>query len=468
MEYDPGKLLKSLSGAPPVKGDAIISAFQAAPNPETTPVPTPVTAPLPPGSPAVRDTAPPVEKPAAQESTNLEARLAGIERKLEEAAQQRPPQDRELLDYMKQKINELEKKLIESQEKGLAFAYEVKGREEARKESRHEMEAFLTEVKRQKAESETERSRGLELEKARGRIEALELKILEFSAPRPEPPAPLKPENLAEEIGKLKNRLDAESSARGKDNNGLRLLAGNIAGKVSSMESDFSKRLAELRAGLDAESSAREKENDGLRLLAGDFSERLAELKAGLDTESSARGKDASDLQMLASAIADKVSYMEIAFLKRFAELEAPIGAEFGKMALAMEEFRAGLSAIASGLEISRTGASWIVEDLKQTLRTAGADTTIARRFAAGYNLGFMIACFSNLEKAFCAGAETLGRAGSAARQAAGAPGTEAALIARRQADILDSAARDFSSALEIFRGVRQEALKPIKKILGE
>ena len=81
-----------------------------------------------------------------------------------------------------------------SQEKGLAFAYELKGREEARKESRREMEEFLAAVKRQQAESETERARGLELEKARTRIEALELKIMEFSASRPELPVGPKPE----------------------------------------------------------------------------------------------------------------------------------------------------------------------------------------------------------------------------------------------------------------------------------
>ena len=60
-----------------------------------------------------------------------------------------PPQDREMLDYLKAKINDMEAKLRESQEKGLAFAYELKGREEARKESRREMEEFLAEVKRQ-------------------------------------------------------------------------------------------------------------------------------------------------------------------------------------------------------------------------------------------------------------------------------------------------------------------------------
>jgi hypothetical protein len=245
-----------------------------------------------------------------------------------------------MLDYLKQKINELEKKLIESQEKGLAFAYEVKGREEARKESRREMEEFLAEVKRQQAESEYERSRGLELEKARGRIEALELKIMEFSAPKPEPPVPPKPEIPAEEFDRLK-------------------------------------------AGLKAE-----------------------------------------------------------------------LAAEFGKMALAVEESRSGM-----------------VEALKRALQSGGVDAADAeaRRLAeaAGpYNLGFITACFDNLERSFCAAAETLVRAGAAARQAAGSPAAEAA-TARRHAAILDAAARDMGAALAVFRGVRQEALEPIKKILG-
>ncbi|MEI7482325.1 MAG: hypothetical protein WCK75_08240 [Elusimicrobiota bacterium] len=216
----------------------------------------PVPAPVPP-SPAAPKTTAPLKNPADRGNINSDTRFSGIESMPREAGLKRPvpppppSQDRELLNYLKHKINELEGKLRESQEKGLAFAYELKGREEARKESRREMTEFLAEVKKQQAESESERAHGLEMEKARARIEALELKIMEFSAPRPEPPVPPQPAISVEEFERMKAGLKAELAV------GLEILSHNFVSvgevrasmrKMTEMEvyfNNFSSKIAE-------------------------------------------------------------------------------------------------------------------------------------------------------------------------------------------------------------------------------
>ncbi len=250
MEEFEDKLPEDLAGEGEGEGNSLFAAFHSVPVP----------APVPPSPPAQTSRTPSpaaIKTAAPMKTTNLDARLSGMEGMPREAGPKRPvpppppSQDRELLNYLKQKINEMEGKLRESQEKGLAFAYELKGREEARKESRREMTEFLAEVKKQQAESESERAHGLELEKARARIEALELKLMEFSAPRPEPPPPPQPAISVEEFERMKAGLKAELAA------GLEILSHNFVSvaevrasmrKMTEMEvyfSSFSSKIAE-------------------------------------------------------------------------------------------------------------------------------------------------------------------------------------------------------------------------------
>lgn len=459
MKEENNNSLKGLSGGGEEAGP-LFSIFRPAPAPAPAPPTVSAPAPVPVPPPAKIPEPAPVPAP--------------------------PPasQDREMIDYLKARMTEMESKLRESQEKGLAFAYELKGREEARKESRREMEEFLNAVKRQQAESETERSRGLELEKARSRIEALELKIMEFSALRPELPAGeieklragLKEElaadfallsaKLAEKISKeivepLARGLDAENSARGKDNEALRLLGEGLAAQSSSLESAFSKKLSELEA-----------------LFAGFY----PQLKAA--QEDAGKGNDS--LRLLGDNLAAQVSSLESAFSRKFSELQAAqedarkgdeelralVGTCLENISKSVEESRSGLLAVEASVKASRVDVPGLLEGLKLALQAEGAKAAdAAARGLAGtsglYDLGFITACFDNLEKAFSAAAETLARADADARRSAGSPGAEAALIAGRHAAILDAAARDLLSALEVFRGVRREALAPIKKILG-
>lgn len=485
MEEKNDKLLKGLASGGEEGGGPLFAIFRPAPAPAPVPAPPPAPfkAPVPP------------EKPPPPPP---------------------PSQDREMIDYLKVKMTELESKLRESQEKGLAFAYELKGREEARKESRREMEEFLAEVKRQQVESETERSRGLELEKSRTRIEALELKIMELSVPRVEAPPPHAP---AGEIEKLQAGLKAELSGD------FELLGAKLADKFKKETLEL---LAARLARLDAESvrdleelaklriSLKEEIAEGFELLGGKLTEKiLAEamgpLAGRLDAESAAREKGLRDMRELAGSMADKVSSLENAFSKKIADMEtlfagfslqmtaavqavgekneelralagtsfkgiekveAAMADEFGKMVSTGEEFRSGLRDVSAGMEASRKETLIIVEGLKRALEAGGAQAadSVAGRLvsnSAPYDLGFIIACFDNLEKVFCAAEETLARTSADARKSAGSPGADAAFIAHRQAAMLDSAVRDLGLALEVFRGVRQEALKPIKKILG-
>ena len=442
-----------------------------------------------------------------------------------------------MLDYLKAKINDMEAKLRESQEKGLAFAYELKGREEARKESRREMEEFLAEVKRQQAESEAERSRGLELEKARTRIEALELKIMEFSAPRPEMPVPPKPgfhsasRGMEQDNSSLTplsgvERSDTiqrsdrppgpqETQLRAAEMEKLRAaskedLAAEFELLGAKLADKILKETMELRAA-SREDLAAEFELLGAKLTDKILKETMEPLTARLAAESAARKKDLRDMRELAGSMADKVSSLENAFSKKLsgmetlfagfssqmasaaqaaadkneefralagtsfegiAKAEAAMATESAKLISANEEFRSSLRDVSAGMEASRKETVGIVEDLKRALVAGGAqaaDSAAGRLVSnsAPYDLGFITACFDNLEKALCAVVETLARTGTDARESADHPGADAVFVARRHAAILDSAARDLGLALEVFRGVRQEALKPIKKILG-
>jgi len=479
MNEENDKSLKGLAGSGEEGGGPLFAIFRPAPAPAPVPAPPPAPpAPIPP------------EKPPPP-----------------------PSQDREIIDYLKARMTEMESKLRESQEKGLAFAYELKGREEARKESRREMEEFLAAVKRQQAESETERSRGLELEKARARIEALEFKIMELSVPRAEAPPPHAP---AGGIEKLQAGLKAELSAD------FELHGAKLADKFKK------ETLEPLAARLDAESardleelvklriSLKKEISEGFELLGGKLTEKiLAEavgpLAGRLEAENAAREKDLCDMRLLSDSIAGKVSRLENAFSEKLSDMEtlyagfssqmaaavqaaeknneelrvlsvtsfkgiekveAAMADEFGKMVSSGEEFRSSLRDVSAGMEASRKETLGIVEDLKRALAAGGAqaaDSAAGRLVSnsAPYELGFITACFDNLEKAFCAAYETLARTSADARKSAGSPGADAAFIAHRQTAFLDSATRDLGLALEVFRGVKQEALKPIKKVLG-
>jgi len=483
MKEGNDKSLKGLAGGGEVEGGPLFAVFR--PTPAPAPVPAPPPAPL-------KAPAPPEKPPPPP-----------------------PSQDREMIDYLKTKMTELESKLRESQEKGLAFAYELKGREEARKESRREMEEFLAVVKRQQADSETERSRGLELEKARARIEALELKIMEFSASRPGSSSvpngtgqyssssmPLSGDKLpvGPKPGWSPPAADDSSAPPGPQETQLR----------EEARRESRREMEKLRAA-SKEDLAAEFELLGAKLAEKILKETMEPLTARLAAESAAREKGLRDMRELAGSMADKVSGLENAFSKKLADMEtlsagfssqmasavqaaadkneefralagtsferisgqaACMAAEVSKMVSAGEEFRASLRDVSAGMEASRKETLGIVEGLKRALKAGGAqaaDSAAGRLVSdsAPYNLGFITACFDNLEKAFCAAQDSLARTGADAREAADHPGANAAFIARRQAAMLDSAARDLGSALEVFRGIRQEALKPIKKILG-
>ncbi len=450
MKEGNDKSLKGLAGGGEGEGGPLFAVFRPAPAPVPVPVPPP--APL-------KAPAPPEQPPPPP-----------------------PSQDREMIDYLKTKMTEMESKLRESQEKGLAFAYELKGREEARKESRREMEEFLAAVKRQQAESETERSRGLELEKARARIEALELKIMEFSASRPEPPVPLKPEPPGPQETQLREEARRESrremeklraASREDLSAEFELLGAKLAEKI------LKETMEPLTARLAAESAAREKGLRDMRELSGSMADKVSGLENAFskklaDMETLSAGFS-SQMASAVQAVADKNEELRALAGTSFegiAKAETAMAAEFSKMVSANEEFRSRLRDVSAGMEASRKETLGIVEDLKRALKAGGAQ---AADFAAGrlvsdsapYNLGFLPACFDHLEKPFCAAQDSLARTGADARESAGHPGADAAFIARRQAAMLDSAARDLGSALEVFRGIRQEALKPIKKILG-
>ena len=546
MKGDNDKLLESPGGGAPEEGESLFSMFRPRPAPVPAPAPTAPAqqAPPPASSPAPMAAPVSLERPPARVPEDLDAKISAIEKRLEEAALRKPAppaQDREMLEYLKSRVNEMEGTLRESQEKGLAFAYEVKGRDEARKESRREMEEFLAEVKRQQAESEAERSRGLELEKARARIEALELKILEFSKAKAEPPPP--PQIPAEEMEKLKASLAEQQAA------GFEALGSALAGKITT------ETLERQAAGFEALGSALtekittetlERQAACFEALGSDLAGKLAketqeQIAAGceafgigltekiaketleplacrLDAESAAREQDKYDLRLLANNISDKASSLDASFSKKFAEmdalfagfssqlkgvmeagdaareasgkniselraaagasfdrlsgLETSMASEFARLAASMEEFRSGLREVSAGIAAKRAETAGIVEGFKRVLEAGGASSAneAARRLveASGpYDYGFITACFNNLEKAFASASDGLARSGDAVREAAELPAAQAVQAARRQAAIMDSAARDLAAALEVFRGIKQEALKPIKKVLG-
>jgi hypothetical protein len=222
----------------------------------------------------------------------------------------------------------------------------------------------------------------------------------------------------------------------GKGNEELRLLADNTANKVTSLENAFAKKLADMQTFL------------------SDFSSQMA-----LAVQAAGKKNEVLGAQAGTS-------------FEGIAKVSAAMADEFEKMASANKEFRSGLRDASAGMEASRKEILGVVEGLKRALQAGGAqaaDSAAGRLVSnsAPYDLGFITACFDNLEKAFCAAYETLDRTSADARKSAGSPGADAAFIAHRQTAFLDSATRDLGLALEVFRGVKQEALKPIKKILG-
>lgn len=204
------------------ENDKLINGSDAAGGEEITPLFS-AFRPKPRPAPARAETS---SKPASQEKPAvppLETRLAGLEKKLQEAAEREDARgpEKQMLDYLKVKTAELEEKLRDSQKKAMEFAYELKGREDARKESHREMEEFLAAVKHQQSAAETERLRALELERSRQRIEALEQKLVEISS------AGLlgRIDELARKIEAVFARLDALEKSGIALKEGARLLA---------------------------------------------------------------------------------------------------------------------------------------------------------------------------------------------------------------------------------------------------
>jgi hypothetical protein len=234
----------------------------------------------------------------------------------------------------------------------------------------------------------------------------------------------------------LAARLAAENSLREVDMREICCLSQGMTSKAAAVEEAFSKKLAELET-----------------MFSG-FSAPMNEAVA-------AAGRENKELRALAGTSFERIS-----------RLEAAMKGEFEQMASANEKFCAAVREMSVNMEASRKETSAMAEGLKQALQAGGGEAAdaAARRLAQAsgpYNLGFITACFDNLEKAFCSASDTLARAGAEARQAACEPGAAPALIAARQGAVIEAAARDLASAVAVFKGVRKEALGPIKKILG-
>jgi hypothetical protein len=394
----------------------LFAAFKPKPKPAPRPVPAPAPAPAPANTEAPLPAPKPRQEPEKpQASPAMEARLAELEKKLLEKAA--PAPEKEALEYLKAKVGELEAKLRESQEKGLAFAFELKGREESRKESRREMEELLATMKQQQSAGETERLRLEEIGKSRARIEALEKRLLDLAAdagtPKQDPAQQERLEALAARLASLESAVAAQAERFSADS-----------------------KVFEEKSARYMNATAERMRNELVEVLVI----KLREFRSML-LEEAARGMD-ERMRQIPDRIDKSSSAMAEALAARLAELR---------------EAAALLSDTAVSASVGGDKAfEWVKETLEKKGRTA-VD------YAAGaYDIGFIQASLDNLEKSLASALETVSRTSQAAEETALPPETRA----RRGATALAEAMKRLGDALDNFRHMRFEITKKIRKTL--
>ncbi len=324
-----------------------------------------------------------------------------------------PPrqQDAEILSYLKSKVTQLEANLREAQEKGLSFALELKAREEARKESRREMEEFLGAVRQQQAAAEADRQRSAEADKYRERISALEARLLQIS----ETPAGVPP-GLESRLSALENSLAAMAAKPAPPD---RITPLQL--KLEVLEEKC--KLLEARPaspGISAELEIlRERLEKTENMLLG----RLQQSELDLN-------KLRRDLYTLCELSDQSAADTLTALDQRLRELR--------------DAARYLASAGAAAGAEAYTTVEWLEDYMERNGESA------ARRAAGAYDLGFIRASIENLEKVFDSAVQELDR--EASRDAAGA---------------LSGLFAGMRRGLENFKSSKQAALKALRKRLG-
>jgi len=378
--------------------------------------------------------------------------------------------DADILEYLKARIGALENKLNDSQEKALSFAFELKGREEARNESRREMEELLATIKHQQAAADTEKLRMVELEQSRARIEALEKKLLEAAA-RKDPPD-------------LRSRLDA--------------LAARVESFAGEMKERDAKVAAYALSVAKAEAAARGDPPDpGPRIdaLASRVEQVAAESKAR-DVKAAAdavlaTGKLREELRgEILAVVCDKISNIHMDLIRA---AEKAVEVRIGEERALLEQQKAEFQAIANGFGRAASGFSGSLAqrlgELHEAVRLLAGATAAASeegertaewlkalleekgRAAAGgasgaYNFGFIQASLDNLEKNFSDALDNISRARKAAEERPDEGVVTPEQRARRNAAALADTLKELDGALAVFRRMRGVTAANVRKML--
>ncbi|MBI4351648.1 MAG: hypothetical protein HY550_09430 [Elusimicrobia bacterium] len=429
---------------------------------------------------------PPRAKPAPEERSAavpaLETRLAGLEKKLREAAERenaRAP-EKEMLEHLKVKTGELETRLRDAQERTLAFAYELKGREEARKESRRETEDLLAAVNRQQKAAEAEKQLAGELERSRERIETLEARVAELTLRPPAPPDPglvARVEELSRKIAAVSARQDAAAGLTARLNGldakiaavasrqdaaaGLPGLAAEQAVRIDAV----SKRLAEVsdrveetaRAGL----SPAEAGKIGA-LVRGDIADALCSHVKRLEEKLLAASEHNLDARMEREFAGLKSGKEELKLL--IDSLERSAGALAELLSGRLAEVREVIRGLSSEAAAAGTGAEKAVLWLKGLMKEKGR--AAADPIAGSYDLGFIQASLDNLEKCVSSSLDILAHAQAGTETPPGPPETRIELLKRRQTAALETAVRSLKDGLAAFHAIRPGLVRNVKKNL--
>lgn len=364
-----------------------------------------------------------------------------------------PPrqQDAEILGYLKGKVAELESKLRESQEKGLSFAFELKAREEARKESRREMEEFLGAVRQQQASAEADRQRAAEQDRYRERIASLEKALLQLTEKSDKAPEP----ELEQRLAALEQKLEDLAAKPAPPDR-----YAEIFSKIDLLEEKLRASIPAIPPQrLSAELEIlRDRLQNAENLLLGRQEQLRKDLEERISSQAAATEREVLEtarirFENLVGTERDELARLRKEFRSLRELMQLSAGETLTALDLRLAELKEAVRQLSSAGALSGAEAERTVRWLQDFMEREGESET--RKAAGAYDFGYIRASLENLENTLGASLQALERPLHAGEK----PGPET----------LKEVLAEVRKGLENFKAVRAEALRGLRRrLLGE
>lgn len=278
-----------------------------------------------------------------------EAIIGQLEKKLAGKAQPAEPAQDETRAAMLSKIGEMERTIKDFQEKSLAGTSQIKNMEESKIGAHREIEDLLKAVKEQQKYSELDRQMHTQLEKAWGRVEDMEKRLLDF-------------------FGTVSNRAPQGASAEDLVPQLRKIVEAGLDERLRPVESALRESAAKSEAAAGASSGAEAR----VREISAGAEARIREISAGAEARALEISASVGERLDVLTAEVRRLQAEAAAGKELMAGLIAEVKKEL--LTSARENFAAGNDALARQQDALSALRDGLEKTLRAGLEAAAAD----------------------------------------------------------------------------------------------